>query len=245
MDLTRPLIILLLILHAQDALAKTTQNNQLNVVALSHTSFIQHNKKGAIDFMLKDLSKKAGIIHQYEVTSHKRGERKFKVKTADCILPTEINNTFSHSSAIIHSKPFASIDYFAFNTHSQRFIKQVQQLDGKLIGIVKNSSRLPIKLPQANFIEVNDVDALTQLLKKKRVDIGIYHQYDLMNAELINLDEQSENKPQPIYTADLGVTCHNTLLSQKYIKKVNPFFERFQKKGLATFYQRSLQNNNE
>lgn len=245
MDLTRPLIILLLILHAQDALAKTTQNNQLNVVALSQTSFVKHNKKGAIDFMLKDLSKKAGIIHQYEVTSNKRGQRKFKVKTADCILPTEIKNTASQASDIIQSKPFASINYFAFSVHSQSFIKQVQQLDGKMIGIVKNSGNLQIKLPKANVIEVSDVDALTQLLKKKRIDIGIYHQYDLKSAGLINLDTQSESKPQPIYTADIGVTCHNTLLSQMYIKKVNPFFERFQKKGLATFYQRSLQNNNE
>lgn len=114
----------------------------LSMIALSQENLIQNNSKGALDFMLKDLSKLSGIPHQYTVTSIKRGKRKFRNKRVACVIPSVVGQSEFKSLNVIHSVPFAQLENHAFTLPSQAVIQEEVQLHGRLIGVLKGSPML-------------------------------------------------------------------------------------------------------
>ncbi len=85
------------------------------MVALANQNLIQHDKKGALDILFKELTLRTGIAHEYAVTSPARGWRKFNRKNVHCIFPTHLNAEHTHEKQdVIHSTPFMKVSHYAF-----------------------------------------------------------------------------------------------------------------------------------
>lgn len=237
----RYLVILLSVIHfSLPCFAKKPK--ELTMIGLEIDGFIQHDQKGILDNMLKDLSMRSGIAHSYKVISFGRGDREFRTKKVDCLLPSSLSPIYYQNAKVIHSEPFSEINYFAFTLAGEKKISTKFDLENKVIGVLRDNVvwqyEKRFNLQNVTYIQVSNIKSMIEMLKKKRIHVAVHDHLDFLNyVKQLSL-KVTFDKSFPLANDQLVITCHQSKLARAYIKQINPHLMKIKSEGLQQYANR-------
>ncbi|MCF2947538.1 hypothetical protein L0668_05420 [Paraglaciecola aquimarina] len=214
----------------------------IHMTALNFPGATQFNHKGLFDLLVAHVDLTNGIAMDYQVTIPARGARIFYSRDTDCIIPATLLDVYYEGYDVLSTTSFATVDYVAFTQSSNVKIVNKMQLQGKLIGIVRDEGKWDLKkrlqIPNAKYIELIDVRSMIGMLAKGRLD-AIVHDATIVISALkrFRLENIEYDINSPILVDDLGIVCHKSPQTEEYIRQFNIELDSLlQGPGLAKFH---------
>ncbi len=219
----------------------------INMSALEFTGVVQQNLKGAFDLFVKDIEKNPLVKHNYHVVSPARGAKEFFQKQSQCLIPGSLYPPYYQGLDVIHSKSFAQVTYLAFTLPDQAVIQSKAQLEGKVIGVIRDADtwnyEQRFNIENVDYVKVSSLEALVELLYKKRVDVAIHDHSDFLAlAKHLHKPQPNYDESFPMAIDKLVISCHKSAETQAYLEQVNIEINKLEHTGLAEYFSRSSIN---
>ncbi|GLX87152.1 hypothetical protein tloyanaT_34050 [Thalassotalea loyana] len=215
------ILVLLLSFRADALLSKL----EISMVATHLEHYIAYEHDGALDLLMYDVSKASGIEHYYNVLSFARARRSFIRKEIGCILPAASIPKLLTIRKTIHSLPLVRKQFYLYTLTTDQVISNLNDMDNKVIGVVKNalpSYKRLLGQRHIKVVEVSNFKTMLEMLNKGRLDAIIHDEASI--ETLLSQPQRNSlhfDASLDLLYDDIRITCHKSEATELYIDNIN------------------------